>query len=313
MPTKRLKSRRRNENGSKWARIAIAILGTVGLIDTGSITLKKWGFIDSLSCPGGTDGCNKVLSSAWGSITFGSNVQIPLSFFGFLAYFLVILMAISPMLANFSNKKINLTRTTWWGLFYSSCGMTCFSAILVGLMIYKINTFCFFCILSASISLLLFLLTLRGGNWDEPEKLFFRGSIFSMCILLSSFIWAASVDPERVNAIGPQIGDAPLVSTKSKMEQIALAKHLKDSGAVMYSAYWCPHCHDQKELFGQEAVKELQIIECAIDGKNNQYDLCQSKNIEGYPSWEINGKIESGVKSLRQLSKISNYDGIKSF
>ena len=77
----------------------------------------------------------------------------------------------------------------------------------------------------------------------------------------------------------------------------------------MYSAYWCPHCNDQKQLFGKKAVEELKIVECAKDGKNNQYKLCQEKGIEGFPSWEINNQIYSGTMSLNELAKMTNYDG----
>ena len=51
MGPSRLKSRRRQDLGSKWARVAIAILSTVGVMDTGSITLNKWGIIGNLNCP----------------------------------------------------------------------------------------------------------------------------------------------------------------------------------------------------------------------------------------------------------------------
>ena len=43
MGTSRLVSRRRQDSGAKWSRIAMAVLATAGLIDTGSITLKRWG------------------------------------------------------------------------------------------------------------------------------------------------------------------------------------------------------------------------------------------------------------------------------
>ncbi len=81
----------------------------------------------------------------------------------------------------------------------------------------------------------------------------------------------------------------------------------------MYSAYWCPHCHEQKELFGKEAVKELKIIECAADGQNNQRSLCEIKGIDGYPSWEINGNFEYGIQSLDELADLSNYKGSRNF
>ena len=33
----------------------------------------------------------------------------------------------------------------------------------------------------------------------------------------------------------------------------ALADHLRESGAVFYGAYWCPHCQAQKQMFGAAA------------------------------------------------------------
>ena len=77
----------------------------------------------------------------------------------------------------------------------------------------------------------------------------------------------------------------------------------------MYSAYWCPHCHDQKQLFGEEATNFLTVIECAKDGKDSQYSLCQEKSIEGFPSWEINGEIFSGTRDLNELAEMTNYRG----
>ena len=67
MGSSRLKSRRRQDLGSKWTRVTIAILSTVGVIDTVSITLNKWGLIGNLKCPGGLVGCDKVLNSPWGT------------------------------------------------------------------------------------------------------------------------------------------------------------------------------------------------------------------------------------------------------
>ena len=97
------------------------------------------------------------------------------------------------------------------------------------------------------------------------------------------------------------------VTSESTKESIALAKYLKDNGVVKYSAYWCPNCLDQSELFGKEAYKELNVVECARDGKNSQTQLCIDKKIEGFPSWEINGKIIIGVRTLKELSELTGY------
>ena len=102
-----------------------------------------------------------------------------------------------------------------------------------------------------------------------------------------------------------------IVTSDSTEETIELAKYLNDNGVVKYSAYWCPNCLNQGELFGKQAYKELNVVECARDGKKSQTQLCIDKNIQGFPSWEINGKIIIGLQTLKELSNLSGYE--KSF
>ena len=309
MGTSRLVSRRRQDSGAKWARIAMAVLATVGLIDTGSITLKRWGLLGNLTCPMGADGCDKVLNSAWGTVFAG----IPLSMVGVLAYGAVLLMALLPLLPGLQENKSDLSRRTWWGLFTVSLAMAVFSGVLLGVMLLKIQAFCFFCVLSAGLSLALFVLSIVGGGWDDLGQLLFRGVLLALAVLLGGLNWASVVDPNRPETVATGSGVSPLVTTESTPASIALAEHLTSSGAVMYSAYWCPHCHEQKELFGKEASDQLKVVECAPDGENNQADLCRSKGLEGFPSWEINGSIDSGVKGLDALAELSGYKGDTDF
>ena len=98
-----------------------------------------------------------------------------------------------------------------------------------------------------------------------------------------------------------------IVTSQSTKESIALAKYLKNNGVIKYSAYWCPNCLHQSELFGKQAYKELNVIECARDGNNSQTQLCIDKKIQGFPSWEINGKIILGVQTLQELSNLTGY------
>jgi len=313
MGSSRLKSRRRQDLGSKWARVAIAILSTVGVIDTGSITLKKWGLIGNLNCPGGLGGCDKVLNSPWGTFFQTNNYSIPLSLIGLISYFLILLIAILPLIPVIKRQKNNISKVSWWGSFYISISTFTFSLILISIMIFKIKAFCFFCLLSCLISLSILLLNVFGGGWEDYGKLFFRGFIMSVAVLLAGLIWSSSVDPSNKEVSNNIQGMPPAVIAISSPEKIKLAEHLTKEGAVMYNAYWCPHCHDQRELFGKEASSKLNIIECAEDGKNNQSELCKAKGINGFPSWEINGRIESGVKSLAELAEWSNYKGPKDF
>ena len=53
------------------------------------------------------------------------------------------------------------------------------------------------------------------------------------------------------------------VTSESSRKSIELAKYLNDNGVVKYSAYWCPNCLNQSELFGEQAYRELNVVECA--------------------------------------------------
>ena len=118
---------------------------------------------------------------------------------------------------------------------------------------------------------------------------------------------AALAFPTVVNGEHLKLPKELVVTSESTKESIALAKFLTNNGVVKYSAYWCPNCLDQSELFGKEAYKELNVVECARDGKNSQTQLCIDKKIEGFPSWEINGKIIIGVQTLKELSELAGY------
>ena len=81
----------------------------------------------------------------------------------------------------------------------------------------------------------------------------------------------------------------------------------------MYGAFWCPHCHDQKQLFGKEAFSQINYIECDPKGKNPQPDVCQAEGVKGYPTWKINGQSVSGTQSLEELAQMSGYQGARNF
>jgi len=98
-----------------------------------------------------------------------------------------------------------------------------------------------------------------------------------------------------------------IVTSESTKESIELAKYLNEKGVVKYSAYWCPNCLNQSELFGKKAYRELNVVECARDGLNSQTQLCIDKKIKGFPTWEINGKLILGVLSLKELSKLTGF------
>ncbi len=82
-----------------------------------------------------------------------------------------------------------------------------------------------------------------------------------------------------------------------------LAKCLKNSGAKLYGASWCPHCQNQKALF-EKSAKYLPYIECAMPSGQGINFICKDAKIESYPTWVFaDGSRESGELSLEKLSE----------
>ena len=48
------------------------------------------------------------------------------------------------------------------------------------------------------------------------------------------------------------------------------AKCLASKQAKMYGLYWCPHCAEQKEMFGK-AFQYVPYVECAIKGSQRDW------------------------------------------
>jgi len=64
----------------------------------------------------------------------------------------------------------------------------------------------------------------------------------------------------------------------------AFARCLGEKGAKMYGAYWCPHCADQKKLFGA-SFKYAPYVECGIQGSRSTAQVCTDAAVKRYPTW----------------------------
>ena len=83
----------------------------------------------------------------------------------------------------------------------------------------------------------------------------------------------------------------------------AFAKCLASKQAKMYGLYWCPHCADQKAMFGA-SFKNVPYVECAIHGSRELTDECKAAGVTLFPSWQFVGeKPQPGVLSLDELSR----------
>ena len=82
----------------------------------------------------------------------------------------------------------------------------------------------------------------------------------------------------------------------------SFAKCLATKQAKMYGLYWCPHCIEQKEMFG-EAFHYVPYQECAIKGSSEEAAVCKIAGVKLFPSWQFAGEQpKEGVLSLEALS-----------
>jgi len=80
------------------------------------------------------------------------------------------------------------------------------------------------------------------------------------------------------------------------------AQCLSTHQARMYGLYWCPHCLEQKEMFG-EAFHYVPYTECAIKGSPEMAAECRVAGVKLFPSWQFGmDPPKEGVLSLEALS-----------
>ena len=127
--------------------VLFIVLSTLGIVNASYLifqSMKK----KPLVCPIEGHDCNVVVQSKWNK-TFG----IKNEYLGFLFYLSMLLgiiyIVFSPAIKN----------TIFQLMFYAEIGAVLFSAFLVYLQAKIIKEYCFYCLISALITLLLFLNT----------------------------------------------------------------------------------------------------------------------------------------------------------
>lgn len=293
----------------RWSRWIIGAIALMGALGTAYLTVIKVMGGDA-TCP--TGGCDRVLSSAYAEV-FG----LPLTLFGFLGYFGMAVLALAPFAINPDEKKElrrQLESITWPLLFMGATAMLVFSGYLMYLLAFEIQATCLYCITSALFAASMFALTILGRRWNDAGQLVFMGIIVAMVTLVGTLaVYAPINNPQAAEANIPGQAGAP-ITTQSGPAEMQLAQYLVDIDAKMFGAWWCPHCHDQKQLFGREAAQVIPYVECSEDGQNPQVQLCQSTaGVQGFPTWEVNGEYLVGAQSLETLADASGYTGPRDF
>jgi hypothetical protein len=81
----------------------------------------------------------------------------------------------------------------------------------------------------------------------------------------------------------------------------AFAKCVASKQAKMYGAYWCPHCADQKEMFGS-SFQYVPYVECGVPGSRDEGPVCKDAGIKHFPTWQFaDGERQEGSLPLQSL------------
>lgn len=307
----------------RWSRPIIGVIAILGAIVTAYLTITKLAggevaCVASEGAEAAIASCKDVLNSRYATV-FG----LPLSLFGLLAYLSMATFALSPLAINPEKQKSlrsTLENWTWLFLLIGSTAMTVFSGYLMYVLAFEIKALCLYCISSATFATVMLLLTVLGRDWEDTGQLLFTGIVVAMVTLIGTLgIYSdgtRTVDgriPIPTIVTTPQPPKGWAISTTSTEAEIALAEYLTEVGAKMYGAFWCPHCFDQKLLFGKEAFEKVDYIECDPSGVDPQSALCQETGVTSYPTWEIDGELYPGTQSLEKLAELTGYTGSTEF
>ncbi|MFQ6019109.1 MAG: vitamin K epoxide reductase family protein [Kiloniellaceae bacterium] len=188
----------------------MAGLAAVGFVIAGYLALTKLGGESPLFCTAGS-ACDVVQASRY-AVFFG----LPTALWGAGLYAAIGGIAL-----------IGMDARRWLAAFLLAVVGASFSAYLTYLELFEIGAVCSYCVLSAVIAVALFGILLAGRSSVPGRRSVVRrarvvtlGIITAVATILigAGFFAAGSPEPSA--------------------SQEALARHLADSGAVMYGAYW---------------------------------------------------------------------------
>ena len=261
-----------------WILLSLALVG-MGL--TAYLTFSTWKGQALAGCTAGS-GCDVVLGSQWSKL-FG----LPTSLWGFLAYAALAAIAF-----------IKRADVHWKLAWIVSLFGVLYSVYLTGIALVELKAACPYCL--SSLVLMIAILSVTTSQRPAGLARFFWGSwIFKTVSAGLIFVLAVHLN---YAGIGSNSGtDDPQLR--------ALAQHLAKIDAKFYGASWCPHCKEQKKMFGA-AADRLPYVECSLQGTGGpQAPICRTMNIQSYPTWIINGRRHEGVLMPEELAKLSGFEG----
>jgi uncharacterized membrane protein len=261
-----------SESGPDWV---VAALALVGVMLTLYLLLGRGEGL--VGCPVG-GGCDLVQRSRWSSF-FG----IPLAGFGAVLYGVILIAA-------FYVKTSSLRQIVVLLLSVMGLGISAYLSLVTW---RELKVICPYCLVSLA---LIGTLAMYSAQRCAFSTSIWTGALGLILALgVAGLMHYQHAERGRIFA-GP--ADPYLQG---------LATHLKTSGARFFGASWCPHCQEQKTLFGA-AAKYLPYVECSPHGpRAPQATDCLAHNITGYPTWIVADKLYPKLLTVEQLARLSGY------
>jgi uncharacterized membrane protein len=297
-------------------RKLLTFLSSLGVAETVYLSVAKLFTSPAAICR--TSGCVEVLSGPYSSF-----VGIPLSVVGIFAYATFAFLSSYPLGAQDEEVIVSDDGATEFRsaqdvydirdaatrplLLAMASVLLVFSSYFMFLLTMVIRDTCPYCIFSAVLSTALFVVTAFVGRAvrDTGPALKIGGSSAVVSAVAAAAIFVLSSPGGLLAKMPSEPQVPPAVTEQSDSRTIAIGRNLKKRGAKMYGAYWCSHCHDQKQRLGQRAFSNVTYIECDKGGVNTQAKLCREKRIPGYPTWEIDGELYPGELQIDDLEKLA--------
>ena len=233
-------------------------------------------------------GCDIVLTSRWATL-----LGLPTSVWGLFGYTALAAVA-------FVRRADRHWSYAWTLAFFG----VCYSAYLTVVSLTILESACPYCLTSLGLmtgilALVVFQRPPEMAHRSWVGLVAGRGALAAVVILVLHANYAAP----QAEPTGPE---DPMIR--------ALAEHLTEKGVLFYGASWCPHCQEQKRLFGNSASR-LPYVECNLAGPNApQASACSIAGVRSYPTWVINGRAIVGqVLSLAELARTTGFPGAADF
>lgn len=260
--------------------LPLLVLSVAGAAVAGYLTYTGWTGDRAAYCAAG-GGCDIVQASQWATF-----MGAPTALWGLLLYVGLGYVALRVRRPVVQWRRAWVLAAIGWGV----------SVYLTVISLVVIQATCPYCLGSLGIFTAIMALLV----WQRPDgiaRFAWPKWLALTAIPAAIVIGALHLQASEKTARGPE--DRYLRG---------LAERVADSGALFYGASWCPHCQEQKALFGASQDR-LPYVECSPGGPRGAVaSACLAADVQSYPTWVFpDGSRLTAVMSVRELADRLGY------